>query len=240
MINTKKYIVLTMVAVLVFFTGCKDKNTQVSLTDKAENNSQTTRAEAGENSEEPSESLKEIYVYVSGQVNNPGVYCLKSNDRVFMAIEKAGGLTKKAQKQGVNMAEVLKDGQNIVVLSQKEYYAKLKENENGSEKNLDGNSDSGFPGKDEEHRHHADCGAPPEHHPARRQYHPVVPWPDSGAGDTPGASAPEGALLSAVYPPVPKAAAVEYLINEITKKSSAADFFQALLFWRCKERGRAL
>ena len=38
MINTKKYIVLTMVAVLVFFTGCKDKNTQVSLTDKAENN----------------------------------------------------------------------------------------------------------------------------------------------------------------------------------------------------------
>ena len=128
MINTKKYIVLTMVAVLVFFTGCKDKNTQVSLTDKAENNSQTTRVEAGENSEEPSESLEEIYVYVSGQVNNPGVYCLKSNDRVFMAIEKAGGLTKKAQKQGVNMAEVLKDGQNIVVLSQKEYYAKLKEN----------------------------------------------------------------------------------------------------------------
>lgn len=128
MINTKKYIVLTMVAVLVFFTGCKDKNTQVSLTDKAENNSQTTRVESGENSEEPSESLEEIYVYVSGQVNNPGVYCLKSNDRVFMAIEKAGGLTKKAQKQGVNMAEVLKDGQNIVVLSQKEYYAKLKEN----------------------------------------------------------------------------------------------------------------
>ena len=128
MINTKKYIVLTMVAVLVFFTGCKDKNTQVSLTDKAENNRQTTRVEAGENSEEPSESLEEIYVYVSGQVNNPGVYCLKSNDRVFMAIEKAGGLTKKAQKQGVNMAEVLKDGQNIVVLSQKEYYAKLKEN----------------------------------------------------------------------------------------------------------------
>ena len=94
--------------------------------------------ESGENSEEPSESLEEIYVYVSGQVNNPGVYCLKSNDRVFMAIEKAGGLTKKAQKQGVNMAEVLKDGQNIVVLSQKEYYAKLKENQNGSEKNLDG------------------------------------------------------------------------------------------------------
>ena len=27
-----------MIAVLVFFTGCKDKNTQVSLTDKAENN----------------------------------------------------------------------------------------------------------------------------------------------------------------------------------------------------------
>ena len=73
MINTKKYIVLTMVAVLVFFTGCKDKNNQVSLTDKAENNSQTTRVETGENSEEPSESLEEIYVYVSGQVNNPGV-----------------------------------------------------------------------------------------------------------------------------------------------------------------------
>ena len=41
----------------------------------------------------------------------------------------------------------MKDGQNIVVLSQKEYYAKLKENQNGSEKNLDGNSDSGNDGQ---------------------------------------------------------------------------------------------
>ena len=51
MISTKKYIVLTMVAVLVFFTGCKDKNNQVSLTDKSENNSHNTRVEACENSE---------------------------------------------------------------------------------------------------------------------------------------------------------------------------------------------
>ena len=70
MINTKKYIVLTMVAVLVFFTGCKDKNTQVSLTDKAENNSQTTRVEAGENSEEPSESLEEISNLFSGSISS--------------------------------------------------------------------------------------------------------------------------------------------------------------------------
>ena len=68
MINTKKiHCFNNGCGFSIFLRAVKDKNTQVSLTDKAENNSQTTRVEAGENSEEPSESLEEIYVYVSGQ-----------------------------------------------------------------------------------------------------------------------------------------------------------------------------
>lgn len=142
MINRIKKIIIIVVATLVLFVGCNDGNTQVSLKNKSENSGQNVSRKAEKDGKEQSEDSKDIYVYVSGQVNKPGVYCLKSNDRVFMAIEKAGGLTDKAQKQGINMAEVLTDGQNIVVLSNKEFYAKLKENQESSNTGSDSDKDS--------------------------------------------------------------------------------------------------
>ena len=46
-----------------------------------------------------------IYVYVNGQVKYPGVYKLKNGDRAYKAIKKAGGLTKNAKKNNINLAE---------------------------------------------------------------------------------------------------------------------------------------
>ncbi len=61
-----------------------------------------------------------IYVDVCGEVNHPGVYQLTSENRVYEAIEKAGGLTKNAAAVCVNQAEKLTDGQQIYVLSKDE------------------------------------------------------------------------------------------------------------------------
>ena len=55
------------------------------------------------------------YVYICGQVNRPGVYALKEDDRVFVAIELAGGLTQDAAVNFINQAEVISDGMKIEI-----------------------------------------------------------------------------------------------------------------------------
>lgn len=60
-------------------------------------------------------SQAEIYVYVCGEVCNPGVYVFPKEARVYEAIEAAGGLTAYADASGVNQADVLNDGMMIDV-----------------------------------------------------------------------------------------------------------------------------
>ena len=61
-----------------------------------------------------------IWVYVCGQVADPGVYELAAGDRVVNALSAAGGMTEQAAETYLNQAEVLADGQKIYVPSEKE------------------------------------------------------------------------------------------------------------------------
>ena len=63
---------------------------------------------------------EKLYVHVCGYVNQPGVYELQQDSRVFEAIEAAGGMTTTAAFSYLNQAELLKDGQQIYVPSQEE------------------------------------------------------------------------------------------------------------------------
>lgn len=56
-----------------------------------------------------------IYVHVSGAVQNPGLISLNSNSRVNDAINAAGGATKKANLDIINLAEPIYDGTKIHV-----------------------------------------------------------------------------------------------------------------------------
>ncbi|MEY3973280.1 MAG: hypothetical protein RJA71_592 [Actinomycetota bacterium] len=56
-----------------------------------------------------------LMVDVAGAVNNPGVYSLPLNARVFEAIKAAGGLKKGADASDVNQARMLKDGEQIYI-----------------------------------------------------------------------------------------------------------------------------
>lgn len=56
-----------------------------------------------------------MVVQVSGEVTSPGVYSLPAGSRALQAIEAAGGLTKKADLDQINLAAALVDGEHILV-----------------------------------------------------------------------------------------------------------------------------
>ena len=72
---------------------------------------------------EPSEALPRleiattIRVHVVGEVVNPGLYELPIGAIANDAIQLAGGLSPEAAAQSVNLARVLVDGEQLIVLS---------------------------------------------------------------------------------------------------------------------------
>jgi competence protein ComEA len=56
-----------------------------------------------------------LYVDVAGAVRRPGLYQVPAGSRVAAAIERAGGLLRRAERTGVNLAAPLSDGQQVIV-----------------------------------------------------------------------------------------------------------------------------
>lgn len=56
-----------------------------------------------------------IFVHVSGEVGNPGLYEVEAGSRVAAAVQAAGGFTDEAHADSVNLARTLEDGEQIVV-----------------------------------------------------------------------------------------------------------------------------
>ena len=61
------------------------------------------------------EAVVLLVVDVAGAVLNPGVYSLPNNSRVVDAIAAAGNVLKGADVSDINLARVLKDGEQIYV-----------------------------------------------------------------------------------------------------------------------------
>ena len=109
-IKTIAVIILIITAVLVF--GLRTGDDTISLAKSQE--TETTVDEKAKVRETASASL---FVDVSGEVKSPGVYEVEKDSRIFEAIEKAGGLTEKADTTSINQAEKVSDGQKITVPS---------------------------------------------------------------------------------------------------------------------------
>lgn len=65
--------------------------------------------------EENNVTNKVITVYISGEVNKPGIVTLNDSDRLATAVEKVGGTTKKADLNSVNMAVKLQDEMHYII-----------------------------------------------------------------------------------------------------------------------------
>ena len=61
-----------------------------------------------------------IFVDIKGSVNKPGVYKFDINDRVIDAINKAGGLTKNANTNNINLSQKLTNEMVVYVYSDNE------------------------------------------------------------------------------------------------------------------------
>lgn len=71
-------------------------------------------------SAETESELSQVYIYVCGAVELPGVYSLRQGSRLYEAIELAGGLTGDADENCLNMARQITDGEQVVILTQEE------------------------------------------------------------------------------------------------------------------------
>jgi competence protein ComEA len=55
------------------------------------------------------------FIHIAGAVAKPGVYPLTNGMRLFEAVALAGGFTKSADQESVNLARTLTDGEQIIV-----------------------------------------------------------------------------------------------------------------------------
>jgi competence protein ComEA len=63
----------------------------------------------------PPEPALDVAVHVAGAVRRPGVYRLPAGSRALDAVERAGGATRRADLDAVNLAALVVDGERIVV-----------------------------------------------------------------------------------------------------------------------------
>ena len=75
---------------------------------------------------EPQTESIMIYVHICGEVNQPGVYELPEGSRIFEAVEAAGGFTEEAAQASLNLAQVISDEEQIVILTKEEAESKAR------------------------------------------------------------------------------------------------------------------
>jgi competence protein ComEA len=110
----KKWMVFT--TCIFLFAGCNPKSAGVVIQQADEKNT----TEKQQHIRETEGNNTSIGVYVCGQVKNPGVYELEPGARIADAIDYAGGVTKKASLENVNLAAYVEDGEKIKIPSRAE------------------------------------------------------------------------------------------------------------------------
>lgn len=64
-----------------------------------------------------SETISKVFVHVSGEVANPGLYEIECGSRVADAVNAAGGFTDEADESCCNLARVVDDGEHLIIPS---------------------------------------------------------------------------------------------------------------------------
>lgn len=72
-----------------------------------------------------------IKIHIAGEVRNSGIIELESGSRISDAIEKAGGITERANLDEVNLAYCLEDGQKLYIPSIEEKEVNYITEDNG-------------------------------------------------------------------------------------------------------------
>lgn len=92
--------------------GIFDKSDKISLVDE-DNLTDEDNGIDSKKEETTNDSIKKVYI--SGEINEPGVYQIKDGDRLEDLINEAGGLTDKASDKTLNLAQRLDDQMKIYI-----------------------------------------------------------------------------------------------------------------------------
>ena len=128
-LNQYKYYILCtfLLLIIIVFISLKSNNKIEKV--EAIKEVKTEKIVEEKKEEMKEEKIKYLKVDVKGEVKNPGVYELEEGKRVIDSINKAGGLTKNADTNYINLSKKIKDEMIIIVYS-KEEIANLKDKEN--------------------------------------------------------------------------------------------------------------
>lgn len=132
-----KKMIIFVFAIIIFIIGIyyffmRDEEyiqsySDFDLLDKAE---EDIKEEDGENEISKTDDKKKIIIYITGAVQNEGIYELDENSRIADGIEKAGGLTEEAYIKDLNLAYVLEDGMKIYVPKTSDDINEIEDNTN--------------------------------------------------------------------------------------------------------------
>lgn len=112
---------------LIFFTGCGRTSYLQTIEDRE------TDVTTDNNYDASVDDSATIFVQVAGAVNEPGVFELDSDARVFQAIEAAGGLSAEADDSDINQAKPLEDGEKVYVYTRFERQQLLRQAEDSAQ-----------------------------------------------------------------------------------------------------------
>lgn len=113
---------LVLAGCLLF--GCEKRRTELFTEEKQDTVSETLDASGLEEQElQSSQQItvsQTVFVHVCGAVENPGVYELAGDARVYQAVEAAGGFLPEACEEYVNQAGALTDGKRLYIPTEDE------------------------------------------------------------------------------------------------------------------------
>lgn len=111
-------------------SGCGSEGQELLLIGGQETESGVEMASSGEEIFPSTEAAaEEIWVYVCGAVESPGVVCLSSGSRAADALEAAGGFSADAAEEAVNLAARVSDGEKLYFPTREEYQAQSQAQE---------------------------------------------------------------------------------------------------------------
>ena len=116
--KNKKYVIIGLIfciliiAIIIVKQFDTEEKETLDLISIEENTENTETVEKEED--------YKIVIHITGEVNNEGIIEIKEGGRISDAIEEAGGLTKEADLERVNLAYELEDGQKIYIPNKKD------------------------------------------------------------------------------------------------------------------------
>ncbi len=98
------------ILILVLFRSKEIDKTVILIGERQEETPERTEHSLSETTQVPF-----IYVYITGAVQEPGVYALREGARLYQAVSLAGGLLPEADLSRINEAAILKDSEHVHV-----------------------------------------------------------------------------------------------------------------------------